>query len=102
MEVSDPYQPATVPEVQHIPREGCSFWCLYKKRTATITCTGTLSMYFLASRVKIQKLGEFVRFTFELLELKFRDSVWYFGDDSIFDICPDIKISKLLHTLTVS
>lgn len=42
----------------------------------------------------------YITLMFELMELKFRDSVQYAGNYLICDICPGIKISRLLHTLT--
>lgn len=40
LEITDSHQPASVLKVQHLPREGCSLWCLHKKGTATISCPG--------------------------------------------------------------
>lgn len=40
LEITDSHQPAPVPQVQHLPREGRSLWCLHKKGTSTISCPG--------------------------------------------------------------
>lgn len=40
LEITDSHQSAPVLKVQHLPRKGCSLWCLHKKGTSTVSCPG--------------------------------------------------------------